>query len=44
MPDSDLTGLVEPLEDWPAALPRDATAVTPLEPRSRKAQCGSLIV
>jgi len=31
-PDSVRTGLADPPEDWPAASPRDAAAVTPREP------------
>jgi len=29
------TGLADPPENWPAASPRDAVAVTPREPKER---------
>jgi len=32
-PDAAETGLADPSDDWPAASPRDATAVTPREPK-----------
>jgi len=42
-PDSDRTGLGNPPEDWPAASPRGAAAVTSCEPQSRepRRECGS---